>query len=175
MKKLVLVLVVLACLISGAVISSNYTAKENVSSAYLRIHIRANSNDEIDQGVKYAVKESVVNYLTPKISEVSTLDEAMVIIEGNLSEIENIANNVLKINGFLYFARASLNRENFPTRSYEDLVLSEGIYDALIIELGSAGGDNWWCVIYPPLCFVGKNTEGDKIRYKSFIYELFSE
>ncbi len=138
---------------------------------YLRIHIRANSNCEVDQSVKYKVKERVVEYLTPFVAECKTVDKAKQTVSDKLAEIEMVANNVLQENGFSYSANAKLKNEEFPTRVYQDLTLESGFYDALIINLGEGKGDNWWCVVYPPLCFVG---EGNGYVYKSKIVEIIN-
>ena len=81
----------------------------------------------------------------------------------------SLANQVLAKNGFNYKATVAVRNEEFPTRVYEDLTLESGYYDALIVELGRAKGDNWWCVVYPPMCFTG-NESG--IIYKSKILEI---
>lgn len=156
-------------------------SKENNAQAldktcYIRIHIRANSNNDVDQNVKYKVKSAIVDYLTPIIAECETLNEAHAQIASKLQEITNVANVVLKSNGFNYTANARLNDEYFPTRAYADVVLDEGVYDALIVELGSGTGNNWWCVVYPPLCFIGAENEGSNtIVYKSKIVELINK
>ena len=74
-------------------------------------------------------------------------------------------------NGFNYVSNIKINNEYFPTRTYANTTLESGYYDAVIIELGEAEGDNWWCVMYPPLCFVNKNENNMQIKYKSKIWE----
>jgi len=122
---------------------------------YLRIHIRANSDSAADQVVKYVVTDAVSAFMTDLIIDAGSAGVAMRIVDSNLKNIEGVANRTLRENGFRYNARARLAREKFPTRSYSGTVLAGGLYDALIIELGAGRGDNWWCVIYPPLCFGG--------------------
>ena len=148
------------------------TGKATPQEEYLRIHIRANSNAEKDQAVKYAVRDEVVNFLTPLLSGVSERDKAQDLIEESLDKIVIIAEETLKENGFNYGARAGVKNEKFPTRKYEDITLSAGFYDALIIELGSGSGDNWWCVAYPPLCFSGS---GENYVYKSKLAEVWGK
>lgn len=148
-----------------------FTPKQNSKVEYLRIHIRANSNLEIDQSVKYLVKDKVVSFLTPLIAECDTKPKALKTLEKNLKNIEQVANSVLMDKGFNYVSNAKINTEAFPTRAYNDLTLDAGFYDALIINLGSGSGDNWWCVVYPPLCFTG---EGTSYIYKSKIYEIIN-
>lgn len=142
---------------------------------YLRIHIRANSNNECDQLVKYEVKSAVVDALTPLLVDATTKEKAVEIIENNLPLIENVANAVLKREGYNYSSSARVCKEKFPTRQYDDLVLESGFYDALILNLGTGQGNNWWCVVYPPMCFVGGADDGNKnIHYKSKLVEIIN-
>ena len=143
--------------------------KDTVKTEYLRIHIRANSNAEIDQTVKYKVKEQVVIFLTPYIAECDTKQKAINMLSVRLKGVEEVANRVLEENGFDYKSKAKIKNEEFPTRVYSGVQLEKGFYDALIIELGDGKGDNWWCVVYPPLCFTG---EGVAYQYKSKILEI---
>ena len=137
---------------------------------YLRIHIRADSNDREAQAVKYQVRDRVVEYLTPIVAECQTKKEAMQKMQSALKQIEAEANKVLLKNGFSYGATAVLDTESFPTRIYGEYVLPAGEYSALILYLGRGKGDNWWCVVYPPLCFVGDKGAG--VIYKSKIREI---
>ncbi|MBR2433018.1 MAG: stage II sporulation protein R [Clostridia bacterium] len=139
---------------------------------YLRIHIRANSNAAVDQAVKYQVKDAVVDFMIPLLAKCETKAESIQTVENNLSAIERVAETVLLQNGFSYCASALLNKEKFPTRSYGDLTLESGFYDALILNLGTGTGDNWWCVVYPPLCFV--NGGATTNIFKSRILEIIN-
>ena len=145
------------------------TSSESVQ--YLRIHIRANSNLECDQAVKYKVKDAVIEALIPLVSEIESFDEAKTKISQNYSLIEQTANKVLKANGFSYLAKAKIDNEYFPTRVYDEIVLKEGNYDALILELGEGKGNNWWCIIFPAFCFT-ETKNSDNIVYISRIWEI---
>jgi stage II sporulation protein R len=149
-----------------------FGATKQTNTTYLRIHIRANSNLAIDQQVKHQVKDQVVAYLTPLLTEGKTFEAAKQIIEQNLPQIEQVANQVLFNAGFSYKAKAQLNQEFFPTRTYSSYTLDSGFYDALILSLGSGQGDNWWCVVYPPLCFT--SADGVAVEYKSIIWDIIS-
>ena len=138
-------------------------------SEYLRIHVRANSNTEIDQSIKYEVKDAVVEYITPLAAVCQTKAEAIELIGGKTDEIVSVCERTLLENGFTYGARAEIRQEKFPTRVYDGVTLEEGVYDALIIELGSGTGDNWWCVLYPPLCFTSGTQD---VVYRSLIYDI---
>ncbi|MGN0807824.1 MAG: stage II sporulation protein R [Candidatus Coproplasma sp.] len=144
----------------------------NADSDYLRIHVRANSNLEEDQTVKYQVKERVVEFITPYIKECVTKEAAMEVIGGLCEEIAEVCEEELLAQGFSYGAKAEIRQENFPTRVYGELTLKEGVYDALIVELGTGKGDNWWCVIYPPLCFTSASQD---VEYRSFIYDIINK
>ncbi len=168
MKKIAAIVLLLAA-IFGIVLCFGGNREEREASAYLRVHIRADSNATEAQAVKYKVRDGVVAFLTPVAAQCGDKAEAMRRIGNLLKEIETVADRILRENGFCYGARASLRKENFPTRVYEGATLGAGVYDALILELGSGKGDNWWCVVYPPLCFSGGN---GNIVYKSKIAEI---
>lgn len=141
----------------------------------IRIHIRANSNQACDQSVKLLVKDEIVNYITPLIADCCNSSEVKETLTLHLSDIESVANSVLSDNGYSYVSNAEIRNEYFPTRTYEDVVFESDYYDALILELGSGKGDNWWCVAYPPLCFVGESDGSNNITYKSKIVELINK
>lgn len=171
MKKTVITLC-LVLVLGGLIAFGLLNNSSEQNSEYLRIHIRANSNSEIDQAVKYQVKDAVVEALIPILSSCQTKQEAEKTLEKNFSLIESVANNVLLKNGFSYKAKARLASEEFPTRSYDGLVLEQGFYDALILDLGTGEGNNWWCVVYPPLCFLKSNPTGQDVVYKSKLVEI---
>lgn len=168
-KKICLIVFLLIVVIVGAL-----SLPKSAEYDYLRLHIRANSNLAIDQNVKYKVKECVVEFLTPLFSTVKSKSEAIEIVEKSCSEIKIKCDNVLKQNGFNYVSNVKINNEYFPTRTYQNTTLESGYYDAVIIELGQAEGDNWWCVMYPPLCFVNNFENNMQIKYKSKIWEWIS-
>lgn len=114
--------------------------------------------------------------LTPLVENCKSKNESIMIVKENIKYIESVANQVLQKNGFDYLSNANIKTEEFPTRSYGDTVLESGIYDALIINLGTGTGDNWWCVVYPPLCFVNgnQNISGVKSRIVDFFDAIFA-
>ena len=141
----------------------------NEYSDFLRIHIRADSNENSAQAVKYSVRDTVVEYLTPFVAECESKAEAIEMLKEKTDEIERVASVVLHEKGFSYGAAAELAVERFPTRVYGEYTLPSGEYAALIIRLGKGEGDNWWCVVYPPLCFAGTSAD---VIYKSKIKEI---
>ncbi len=169
MKKFLISLLILGGIAGLAFGLGGFGGKKSEADAYLRVHIRADSNETEAQAVKYKVRDAVVEYLTPVVAACETKEEAIGRITANLGAVETVAKRVLAANGFSYGAKASIRREEFPTRVYDGVTLDAGVYDALIIELGSGAGDNWWCVVYPPLCFTSGN---GNIVYKSKIAEI---
>ena len=167
MKKFCISFLIVAIIILSGIGLS--LPSEQVQTEYLRLHVRANSNLEHDQSVKYIVKDAVVNYLTPYVAECDTRAKADKMLNERLSGIKAVCDMVLQENGYEYTSKVGLKNEEFPTRVYGSLTLDGGFYDALIIELGQGTGDNWWCVVYPPLCFTG---EGSQYVYRSKIAEV---
>lgn len=148
----------------------------NDNEKYLRIHIRANDNEEESQNVKYIIKDKLVVYLTPLLASCDTKQKAYIAVKSELTILEEICNKTLKEKGFDYNSKAKLCSEFFPLRSYDNMVFESGNYDSLIIELGEAKGDNWWCMVYPPLCFTGGQLNGtEEITYKSKILEIIEQ
>ena len=168
MKKVCISLILIGIIILSVLVG---VAKPQTQTGYLRIHIRAYSNSEEDQLVKYKVKDVVVSLLTPVVAQNETIEQAMASVKKMLNEIEAVTDSVLKENGFDYCASAKLCVEEFPTRVYEGYTLEQGLYDALIINLGEGKGDNWWCVVYPPLCFTSAT---NNFVYKSKILEIIN-
>ena len=148
----------------------NAQTAQNIQSEYLRIHIRADSNESKAQAVKYAVRDKIVEYLTPIVAECETKAEATQRVRACLGELSKVASRTLQEKGFSYGATAELTVETFPTRVYDACTLPAGEYAALIVRLGSGEGDNWWCVVYPPLCFAAPM--GQNVIYKSKIKEI---
>lgn len=149
----------------GAVIGSCYTdisAKENISSydiqrdiakKIIRFHILANSDTEEDQALKIKVKDKVIGYMASKLKNCKSITEARKVLLKNNKNIINIANKVIKENNYSYGVRTEFSEVNFPVKSYGDIVLPQGRYTAYRILIGKAKGHNWWCVMFPPLCF----------------------
>lgn len=169
MKNKICVIVVLMLLL---IIGASFLPKAEVEYDYLRLHIRANSNSEIDQNIKYEIKDELVEFLTPYFCNVSSKSEAIEIVNSLSKKMGDICVEVLRKNGFNYSANVKINNEYFPTRTYANTTLESGYYDAVIVELGEAVGDNWWCVMYPPLCFI-TNQNQTEITFKSKIVEWF--
>ncbi|MBP3431519.1 MAG: stage II sporulation protein R [Clostridia bacterium] len=146
---------------------------EAVNEDYMRIHIVANSNSEKDQNVKYVVKDAVVEFLIPVLAEAETKDEAKTIILENINKINEVVLAALRCEGAAYSATVSISEENMPMRVYDNLILEEGVYECLNISLGQAQGDNWWCVVFPAVCFLDTKNPANFV-YISKIWEILN-
>ncbi len=149
-------------------------ANEEKNEDYMRIHVVANSNSEQDKSIKYLVKDAVVDFLIPLLAEATTKVEAEEIIAENLNKIKGVADDVLNNQGVNYFATVTIQEEKIPTRLYGDMVFEEGIYESLNIKLGNAKGDNWWCVVFPAVCFVDTKSF-QNIEYISKIWDIIND
>lgn len=129
----------------------------------IRLHVIANSDRPADQALKYEVRDVVLRELSPRLATVSRIEEAEAVVRRERDRLEEIANSYLASRGVPYRARVELGNYAFPTRSYYDLVLPAGEYKAVRVVLGEGEGQNWWCVLFPPLCFVDIATTGDPL------------
>lgn len=172
MKNFCITFAVIIIIIATAVFASGAFESGHRSADYLRIHVRANSDSDADQDVKYIVKDAVVEYVTPYVARCADKAAALGVMGGITDGIERVCESVLKAHGFSYGARAGIRREYFPSRVYDGVTLPGGAYDALIVELGSGSGDNWWCVLYPPLCFTSGTQD---VVYRSLIYDIIEK
>ena len=175
MKYLSAVLLLILLGVFVVAINTNSASSLNVQNAdYLRLHIRANSNSEDDQNVKYLVKTEVLNYINNDAEKFTSKQNIENYFTQNKFKLEEYINKFLKQNNFNYTSSITINNEYFPTRTYNNVTLDSGFYDAIIINLGSAEGNNWWCVAYPPLCFMYESSNFGNITYKSKLYEIIS-
>lgn len=174
MKKVAMILIgIILCLVTVVGLSNNNSSSDN--SEILRIHIRANSNSNVDQEIKYKIKNQLVDYMIPMLENIESKQDVVDVITKNKTVIEKYIDSILVENGFKYTSNLKITNEEFPTRYYNGVTFESGFYDALIVELGQAKGDNWWCVIYPPICFTNFNKNGNKVVYKSKIMEIINK
>lgn len=128
--------------------------KETHNEDVIRFHVRANSDGKEDQDLKLKVRDEILKEMGERFEDTKSLDESRIIIEENIFEIKTIAEKVIAEGNKDYAVNVSLGIEEFPVRLYGNLIFPQGNYEALIVEIGEAKGQNWWCVMFPPLCFV---------------------
>lgn len=126
----------------------------DISDNVFRLHVIANSDSKEDQNLKYIVRDNVLDYVAQISTTASSKEDIINILQNHLTEIESIALDTIRKNGFDYSVCVEIGNFSFPTKKYGDIILPPGYYDSLKIQIGEATGQNWWCVMFPPLCFV---------------------
>lgn len=129
------------------------------TDSLIRIHVLGSSNSETDQALKLKVKDAVVAYLAPQLENSQSLEESRVIIQNNMAQITHIANETLAFEGSTDTVSLEYGHFDFPIKYYGSFSLPAGNYEALRILIGEAQGRNWWCVLFPPLCFTDSNIQ----------------
>lgn len=132
---------------------ANIVSKD-LSKSVFRLHVIANSDTISDQSLKYKVRDNVLSYMNNLCSNIKTKEEAIKIAKKHQDEFCKIAKQTIIDNGYDYDVKIKIGIFDFPTKQYGDISFPAGSYDALRIEIGEAKGQNWWCVMFPPLCFV---------------------
>jgi len=138
-----------------------YTYADDNANEYegiIRLHVIANSDDEDDQELKLKVRDAIIEYMEEQDS-LKTADETRAYLQDNLIRLETIAEGVIAYEGYDYPACASLGVRYIPEKTYGDITFPAGNYEALNITIGSGEGENWWCVLFPPLCLLEEGTD----------------
>ncbi|WP_066871751.1 stage II sporulation protein R [Clostridium mediterraneense] len=159
MKKIILGIIGLGLIIGAFSFTNNKGVQadqmiNDISNKIIRFHVLANSDSDEDQELKFKVRDEVIKYMSPILDKSKSLDESREILKNNQDKVIEIAEKVIKEEGYNYSVRTELKRENFPVKTYGNITLPEGEYEAFRILIGEAKGQNWWCVMFPPLCFV---------------------
>lgn len=177
-KYLSMILLVITLIVMFIIGTSNKEIKTSnivCSDDILRIHIRANSNSDKDQSLKYNVKDLLLEYISEDIVKLESKEEVKEYFIINKQDIEHLLNTYLKSKGENYTVNIKISKEFFPVRMYGNNVVESGEYEAVIFELGKSEGANWWCIAYPTLCFEDyQNLEKD-IEYKSRILDIIKK
>lgn len=130
------------------------TIQQGISHKIIRFHVIANSDSDADQALKLKVKEAVVNYTSELLCNSKSISETEDLLSSHTNDIISIANKVISENDYDYSVTAEITDTYFPTKSYGSYTFPPGTYRAFQIKIGEAKGKNWWCVLYPPLCFI---------------------
>ena len=128
--------------------------QKKMATEVFRFHVLANSDSAEDQALKMKVKETVIAYMKEQLPESESVGMTQAWAASHLKEIEGIAKEVLRAEDCMYNVTAEVTNCYFPDKTYGDITFPKGNYDALRIEIGEGKGQNWWCVLYPNLCFI---------------------
>ncbi len=178
-KYSILILFLLFLYVTVCAFSYVSAVSEDLANSVFRLHVIANSDSKEDQNLKYIVRDNVLAYMNEICSGVNSKEEAIEIAQAHKDEFRQIALDTIKQNGFDYDVSVEIGNFSFPTKTYGDISLPSGYYDALRIKIGEAKGQNWWCVMFPPLCFVDVSSgivpdESKEVMKKDLSDEEFS-
>ena len=127
---------------------------EVLKNKLIRFHVIANSDNDEDQKLKLKVRDEVIKYISPILKKSKSIDESRNILKNETNNIIKIAEKCIKSNGYDYKVQTTLGMANFPVKNYGNITLPQGEYEAYRIVIGEGRGENWWCVMFPPLCFI---------------------
>ena len=157
-KKFILLIFLLSAFITVSAISYVSAVSQNISKSVFRLHVIANSDSDEDQNLKYIVRDNLINYMNKLTENITSKDEAIKLAKEHETDFYRIAKQTIEDNGYDYDVKIEIGNSYFPTKYYGDISLPAGYYDALKVEIGNSAGQNWWCVMFPPLCFVDMST-----------------
>lgn len=166
MKKIIYIMLIIITMVLWITKEKNILLPENS----IRFRIIANSNSEIDQTTKLLIKNDLEKNLFPKLENSTSPEETQQIIKDN----EEVIKSTIEKYNIPYSINYGQNY--FPEKTYKGIKYDSGNYESLVISLGEASGNNWWCVMYPPLCLLESNSNNyDEVEYKSYIKEIISQ
>lgn len=174
-KRIILVISLLLIYIAISAFSYVAAVSNDISESVFRLHVIANSDSEEDQNLKYIVRDNLIKYMNTLTPNMSTKDDAIKIAKEHEQDFRDIAIKTIRENGYNYDVKVEIGNCYFPTKYYGDISFPAGYYDALKVEIGESAGQNWWCVMFPPLCFVDMSTGIVPDESKQTIKEQLSE
>ena len=172
MKKCIILLMVI--FVFYMFVSKSVVNGLTIPDDALRIRIVPNSNSEFDQSVKRSVRDKLEITMYDLLKDAKSSEEASAIIKNNLELVDNDVKNVLSNNNYSLSYNINYGYNYFPKKEYKGVKYDEGYYQSLLVTLGKGEGDNWWCVLFPPLCLI-EGEEDDAVEYKSIVEEVLKK
>lgn len=171
-RKLILIILTIVTIY---VVYNNVKAEEIViPNTAIRLRIIPNSNNLLDQEMKAKVKEYLENNLYKNFANVDDIDEARTMINNNIPKIEEDITSIFNENNYDMNFKVKYGNNYFPEKEYKGIIYEEGYYESLIVEIGEAKGDNFWCVLFPSLCLL-ETEETTEVEYKLGVLELINK
>lgn len=154
-KTCAMVGVLIGILITGLIVNAKKSEMQGeLAEQVFRFHVLANSDSEEDQALKMKVKEAIIAYMKQELPQSDSVETTKKWARENLVQIQQVAAEIIAEEGYEYSVKAEVTICDFPDKTYGDITFPAGEYEALRIEIGQAKGQNWWCVLYPNLCFI---------------------
>jgi len=173
MKKVILIVVIILTIMT----LNNKTEQLIIPKEAIRFRVIANSNETKDQDTKVLVRDEVQTQMQQDLKESSSIDEARKNLKNNVNNYEKLVFNTLNDNNIEMDFSVNYGRNYFPEKEYKGVKYEEGYYESLVVTLGNGEGNNWWCVLFPPLCLLEaeETEETTEVEYKFFISELIDK
>ena len=172
MKKIMIILSIVVVIF----VSTKTTEDLIIPDESIRIRVIANSNNSKDQLIKNVVRNNIEKEVTNLLANVTNIDEARTLLEENIDLINERVEDVLVKNNYDVSYKVDFGYNLFPEKKYKGVVYEEGYYESVVVTLGEGKGDNWWCVLFPPLCLMETSSSDlEEIEYKSFIKEIIDK
>jgi len=163
---------IIASIIIILIISNKEHKEIVIPKDSIRIRVIANSNSLEDQLLKLKVRDNITKYLYKDLENIKNISEARINIENNLDKVDNIVSNTLNSDKY----EINYGNNYFPEKKLNGINYKEGNYESLVVNIGESQGNNWWCVLFPPLCMVeGTYKKSNKVEYKSKILEILNK
>jgi len=172
MKKTIILIIFIG--LFYFVISDVMAKNIEIPDDAIRIRVVPNSNSDRDQEVKIKVKDELETSMYDLLKDTKNSDDARKIIENNLDQIKSNVGNVLEREKYDKNYEVNFGLNYFPKKEYKGVSYDEGYYESLLVTLGEGKGDNWWCVLFPPLCLI-EAEENTDVEYKSLVKELIDK
>ena len=174
MKKLA-ISICIGVFVAMSFIAFAQDTKANLSNGVIRMHIRANSNRPEDQSLKLKVRDRLLKEATNLGTNACDKETFQKLIKDNLATLKEAAQDEIRKNGYNYSVDIKLGKSEFPIKTYANITLPAGTYTALTVDIGTGGGENWWCVMFPPLCFTSESVECISAPDKDMLIENLGE
>ena len=173
MKKII---ILVGAILTIFIISRNVHAEESIiPDSAIRFRVIANSNTIYDQNIKIQIRNLVQNEILKYIKDSDSIEKTRKIILEHKNELYDIINNKLKELNYDKKFDISYGFNHFPEKKYKGVIYKEGDYESLVITLGEGNGDNFWCVLFPPLCLLEAEDQASEVEYKFFIQEIIDK
>lgn len=174
MKKIIILII--SILILGYMLNKSDSTEVMIPDEAIRFRVVANSNTIYDQNVKIQVRNEVQNKVLELLKDASTIENTRKIILEHKEELSKIVNDKLKNIGYNKKYTINYGYNYFPKKKYKGITYKDGNYESLVITLGEGKGENFWCVLFPPLCLIeADETNNDNVEYKFFVKELIDK
>ena len=173
MKKIIFIIVLI---VISFILYVNVNASVIIPKDAIRVRVVPNSDSVYDQNIKDKVKNYVSNYMAIKLKDVYSVKKARKIINDSIPELEENIQDIFNNDTYDKEFKIVFGDNYFPDKVYKGVIYNEGNYESLVVYIGEARGDNWWCVLFPPLCLLeASESETGEVEYRSIVKDIIDK